>query len=103
MYKFLANRIPLVPRLSERDFYSVLSACQPERLLKIAASIDGSVTCVQLHRTTPSKVGITTEKYATRSYCWGGLQDFQLNTSSEDTLTYGISLSTLPKTLYDAV
>jgi hypothetical protein len=75
----------------------------PSRLLKIVTSIDGSVTCVQLHRTTLPKVGRTTEKYATLSYCWGGPQDFQLNSSSEDTLTHGISPSTLPKTLYDAV
>jgi len=46
---------------------------------------------------------MTTEKYATLSYCWGGPQTFQLNAGSEEALTCGVSPSSLPKTLHDAV
>jgi hypothetical protein len=47
--------------------------------------------------------GFTTVKYAALSYCWGGPQDFQLNAQSEDALSAGVSPSTLPKTLSDAI
>ncbi|KAH8762689.1 heterokaryon incompatibility protein-domain-containing protein [Hyaloscypha sp. PMI_1271] len=42
-------------------------------------------------------------KYATLSYCWGGKSKLQLNRSNASTLEVGVSVSTLPKTIQDAV
>ncbi|KAH7079905.1 heterokaryon incompatibility protein-domain-containing protein [Paraphoma chrysanthemicola] len=75
----------------------------PTRLLNIDASSAGTGLRVQLHLTSASKVEATAKKYATLSYCWGGPQEFQLNTESESMLMAGFPASLLPKTLHDAV
>ncbi len=46
------------------------------RLLRIDTTGNGSEMGVRLHLTASFPVEVTMEKYATLSYCWGGLQDF---------------------------
>lgn len=58
---------------------------------------------VRLCLTTSLEVQRTTKKYATLSYCWGGPQDFQLNVATVAQLMQGVQISSMPKTLSDAV
>ncbi|KAE9366762.1 HET-domain-containing protein [Stipitochalara longipes BDJ] len=90
--------------LLHQDCMAPAPLLSPTRLLRIDLASDGSGICVRLQLTAPSEViEVTTEKYATLSYCWGGPQEFKLTTSSEATLMRGISVSLLPNTLRDAV
>ncbi|KAJ4026227.1 hypothetical protein NW752_001166 [Fusarium irregulare] len=45
----------------------------------------------------------TVAQYTSLSYCWGGHQELQLNAHTEATLLNGIPVSSLPRTLRDAV
>ncbi|KAH7086209.1 heterokaryon incompatibility protein-domain-containing protein [Paraphoma chrysanthemicola] len=75
----------------------------PTRLLYVDTSSEGTGLRVQLHLTSASRAEATATRYATLSYCWGGPQEFQLNTESESMLMSGFQASLLPKTLHDAV
>lgn len=70
--------------------------------MRVDTSSDESGIRIRLELIT-SDFDAATTRYATLSYCWGGLQESQLNAGSEDILKCGISASYLPKTLRDAV
>ena len=72
----------------------------PRRLLRIEGTYP---LRVRLCFSTSSEVQVTARTYATLSYCWGGLQVFHLNADTEPQLIHGMDISSLPKTLGDAV
>lgn len=77
----------------------------PTRLLRLERADNGGQIYIRLETTARSEIGrdeANAGLYSTLSYCWGGEQNLQLNTNSEETLTRGILVSSLPKTLLDA-
>ncbi|OCK78429.1 HET-domain-containing protein [Lepidopterella palustris CBS 459.81] len=70
----------------------------PHRLLDLAIEQDNSL--VKLHI---SDVTGNCGQYAALSYCWGGPQPIIASTCSLETLKSGVSVSTLPQTIKDAI
>ncbi|KAH7117333.1 hypothetical protein EDB81DRAFT_243074 [Dactylonectria macrodidyma] len=76
----------------------------PTRLLRLQEHSSSGQLFVRLEQMTASRMNVDAreERYSTLTYCWGGVQDVQLNANTEGMLTRGIPASSLHKTLLDA-
>lgn len=76
----------------------------PSRLLRLQPGSDSQIFVILETDPAAKWHGATGGlEYLALSYCWGGAQELQLNAKSEEDLTRGIHVSSLPLTLRDAV
>lgn len=76
----------------------------PTRLLRLIPTYDEVDIVVRVEKTADlDKNNLAGYKYSTLSYCWGGEQSLKLTATSEEMLLRGISASSFPKTLRDAI
>ncbi|KAH7230880.1 heterokaryon incompatibility protein-domain-containing protein [Fusarium tricinctum] len=87
---------------SHNNCQSEGSGFTPSRLLRLVKCPDGSL-CVRLQDMPKGGYLLKADRYTALSYCWGGDQELQLNAKTKVTLVNGISVSSLPRTIRDAV
>ncbi|KAL6823390.1 heterokaryon incompatibility domain-containing protein [Trichoderma camerunense] len=83
---------------------SITPSFLPTRLLRLRPTYNGVDIVVRVEKTADlDKNNVDGYRYSTLSYCWGGEQSLKLTATSEEMLLRGISASSFPKTLRDAI
>lgn len=82
--------------------YTTMPNTRSNRLLRLVECPDDSL-CVRLQEMPKGGYLPKADRYTALSYCWGGDQELQLNAKTQLSLMNGISVSSLPLTIRDAV